>query len=424
MSVPAEHRSPRTLLLAIAVAGAAGLVAAALTVSASGAFARGEEPTVAEPGGGAVAGSSAPTQTPRPAPASSDRLKGEINPDGYTDSRVCGGCHVDIYASWKKSMHAFSLSDPIFDAAFMQALKLAGDDAKHICLRCHAPLTQSNADYDLEQGITREGVTCDFCHTVTAVHLDGRSKPFSVAPGLTKRSVLKNVESPAHKVAYSELHGTAAFCGGCHTYVTPAGLVLMSTYDEWRLGPYAQEGVQCQSCHMVLSPGRVVRADFKKGDTSFHLHDLIHDTGQLRGALAVHIVRAQRSARGLEVEVEVENVGSGHCVPTGIPTRQVVLSVEAESGNRQLTQERRYRKVVGDEKGRVLTTDAEAMLLGASVLDDNRIKPRERRRERFVFALPPGQATVRARLTYVYSPMVLKTQELKIQLTEAERLVH
>lgn len=417
MRVRVEVRPQTTLFLVVAVACAGCLLAAAtLAAYADDAGASGEGADVLQtaPAGGSERRAAGP-----------DRLAQKIDPEGYTDSRVCGGCHVDIYRSWRNSMHAFALSDPIFDAAYMQALKLAGDDVKPLCLRCHAPLTQVNADYDLELGITREGVTCDFCHTVTAVHLDGRDKPYSVDPGLTKRSVLKKADSPAHEVAYSELHGTAEFCGGCHNYTTPGGVTLMSTYDEWRLGPYAEEGVQCQHCHMVLSPGRVARVGLASSSTGIHLHDLIHDTDQLRGALAVEIVRAQRTARGLEVEVVVENVGSGHSVPTGIPTREVVLSVQADSGGRQVVHERRYRKLVGDAEGRVLATDAEVLVHGATVLDDNRIKPRERRRERFLFALPPsGRATVRARLTYVYSPVILKKQELNIKLGEAERVVH
>lgn len=426
MSGSAELRPPAALFLAVAAACAAGLPAAvALTVYAIDSSASGNETAAPAPSAGADA-----VQAPRagvsdrPAVAR-DRMAGRIDPEGHTDSRVCGGCHVDIYRSWRNSMHALSLSDPIFDAAYMQALKLEGEDAKRLCLRCHAPLTQVNADYDLKLGVTREGVTCDFCHTVTAVHLDGRDIPYSTAPGLTKRSVLRNAESPAHEVAYSELHGTAEFCGGCHNYVTPGGVTLMSTYDEWRLGPYAQEGVQCQDCHMVLSPGRVARAGLKSSGTSFHLHDLIHDADQLRGALSVEIVSARRTARGLEVEVAVENVGSGHCVPTGLPTREVILTVQADSGRLHLVLDRRYRKLVGDAQGRELATDAEAFLFAATMLDDNRIKPRERRRERFVFALPPsGKATVRARLSYVYSPMILKKEELNIKLGEVERVVY
>ena len=43
---------------------------------------------------------------------SSHKAAAEISAEGYTSSRVCGECHVDIYNSWKKSLHAFAIADP------------------------------------------------------------------------------------------------------------------------------------------------------------------------------------------------------------------------------------------------------------------------------------------------------------------------
>lgn len=357
--------------------------------------------------------------------AATGKASTEISADGYTSARVCGRCHSDIYKSWRNSLHAISLTDPIFDVAFMQAVREGGEEAKRLCLTCHAPMTLVNGDYDLEQGVTREGVSCDFCHTVTAVHLDQLEKPFSTDPGLVKRSILKKASSPAHEVAYSELHGTSEFCGGCHNYVTPSGTAIMSTYDEWRHGPYAEEGVQCQSCHMVLSPGRVVRQEVKAAGTKIHLHDLIHDSEQLQSAVDVRILRAEREGRRLMVEVEIENSGSGHKVPTGMPTREIVLSVEVDDGRGTETRERRYHKVIGDAKGRPLTEDYEVLLRGAKILSDNRLDPREARLERFVFDVPrTGRVKVRAAASYVYSPMALRRQHLTVRLGQAERAVY
>ncbi|MGB6368703.1 MAG: multiheme c-type cytochrome, partial [Thermoanaerobaculia bacterium] len=78
----------------------------------------------------------------------------EVDPEGYTSARVCGECHSDIYESWKNSLHAFSLTDPIFDTAYMQAVKEAGEEARRVCLRCHAPMTMVNGDYELREGVT------------------------------------------------------------------------------------------------------------------------------------------------------------------------------------------------------------------------------------------------------------------------------
>ena len=56
-------------------------------------------------------------------PAFAVALETEISTTGFTSARVCGECHVGIYDSWKNSLHGFSVTDPIFDTAFMQASK-------------------------------------------------------------------------------------------------------------------------------------------------------------------------------------------------------------------------------------------------------------------------------------------------------------
>ena len=198
----------------------------------------------------------------------------------------------------------------------------------------------------------------------------------------------------------------------------------MTTYREWQEGPYASEGVQCQNCHMVLSEGNTVNRDVQESADEIHLHSLIHDRNQLRSALAIEITSAERRGDRMEVEVSIENVGSAHMIPTGVPTREVVLSVVASAGNRNQVQERRYRKVVGDARGRPLETDYEAMLFGAQIMNDNRIGPREKRVERFSFFLPAADVVkLEATASYYYAPVVVNVREMNIQLAYAERYV-
>jgi hypothetical protein len=197
----------------------------------------------------------------------------------------------------------------------------------------------------------------------------------------------------------------------------------MSTYSEWRAGPYAADGVQCQDCHMVRSTGQAVSADVRPpSGGGMHLHDLIHDTDQLRSAVAVEVVRSKRTGTDLAVEVVVANEGSGHMVPTGIPSRELVLTVAATAGGHVVSQQRRYRKVLADKDGRVLTRDFEMLLRATSVVADNRIGPRERRVERFSFAVPAsGTLKVTATVSYVYSPLVIDQREINIELARAEK---
>lgn len=347
-----------------------------------------------------------------------------IATDEYTSARVCGECHEDIYRAWKRSLHSASLTDPIFDLAFMQAIRDAGDSVRPKCLNCHAPMTMMNRDYSLDLEVSREGVSCDFCHTVTAVHLDGREIPYSSDVSEVKRGVIKEASSPAHKVAFSELHGTAEFCGGCHNYIAPSGSAILGTYDEWRKGPYSAEGIQCQDCHMALSSGRVVKEELKAGADQIHLHSLIHDRDQLRGALTLDITRVDRKVDRIVAQVVVKNVGSGHMVPTGIPSREVVLTVTAEGDGLTRSQQRRFRKVVADERGRPLNLDHEILLRGAQILNDNRIAPREARVEQFTFPVRrPSAIKIKASLSYQYSPRITKTQTIKVDLCEVERVV-
>jgi hypothetical protein len=174
---------------------------------------------------------------------------------------------------------------------------------------------------------------------------------------------------------------------------------------------------------MALSPGRVAEHPSSAGQ-QFNLHRLIRDTDQLRSALAIEITQVTRSADVLDVEVALENVGSGHMVPTGMPTREVVLTLSAESPGRSQTEERRYRKIIADSDGAVLETDVDVLLRGARILNDTRIAPGERRMERFRFrAFRDGPVTVKAVVSYKYAPAILDIRRMNIRLAEAERII-
>ena len=174
---------------------------------------------------------------------------------------------------------------------------------------------------------------------------------------------------------------------------------------------------------MQLSRGSVVRPGLRSSTEGMHQHRLIHDTGQIRSALSVEITKAERSRHGMIVDVVVENVGSGHMVPTGIPSREVVLILEVRGDTFSRRQERRYRKVVAGERNRVLHRDYEALLSAERILNDTRIGPREKRHEHFSFDLPAdgrGAIRVAASLRYKYSPVLLKEQPMEIELGRVE----
>ena len=351
----------------------------------------------------------------------------KIEESNYTSSLVCGKCHEAIYSKWKNSMHAQSISDPIFNLAYMQAVQESGEKAKKLCLSCHAPAVRANNDYELNKAITNEGIMCDFCHTVKGVDLNNQDNPYIIDVGEVKRSTIRGAESPVHKVEHSELHAKSEFCAGCHEF-NKDKVTIIGTYSEWKEGPYSKEGVQCQDCHMPLIKGLIVRQDIKEVKGEINLHDLQggHSVEQLRKAMRVRIVDTARSGDGVTVKVEITNIGSGHTVPTGLPSRELVLQmiVKDSKGRIISRDEKIYKKVLADENGNEIKKDHEFFLKGKTILSDNRIKPRETKETVFYFSYPKREElSVETKLFYRYKPEVISTQEMFIEMGGDSRVI-
>ncbi len=322
-------------------------------------------------------------------------------------SEVCKTCHVDIHNFWKNSMHALAFSDPIFNTAYEKAKRLS-DESKELCLRCHAPITQFNNDFDLEHDVTKEGVTCDFCHTVIKVSQKDGNYHYEFNLDRARMGPLKNAESPLHRTAYSELHTKSEFCAGCHEYTNKAGVKLLETYSEWKNGPYASEGKECQHCHMPMTEGFVVRRSVKQTEEGINFHNLQggHSADKVKTAASVKIAKVQKFPGSVRITVDVTNIGSGHRIPTGTPSRELLLetSVLGVADNRVIEKKTAtFKKTLLGANGQVLDTDAQIMVNAVRVLSDNRISPRETRSASFTFLnIPSGSYLVRAKLHYNY----------------------
>src|ERR1700739_1088546 len=117
-----------------------------------------------------------------------------VKKEGYTESQICGECHTAIYKEWKNSLHASSISDPVFLGVFNGVER----EKKNFCLKCHVPTTRVTGDYGLTQPISKDGVTCDFCHTVKSVDLN-KGEPFEFDPGFVKRGPFESHLQIGHK---------------------------------------------------------------------------------------------------------------------------------------------------------------------------------------------------------------------------------
>lgn len=353
----------------------------------------------------------------------------KVKANDFTSSKVCGSCHENIFNSWRNSLHADSLTDPIFRASYMEAYYETQGRASEVCTACHAPLVNANRDFGLKKEITREGVTCDFCHSLKDVQL-GESGPgrFVLEPGLVKRGSIAKATSPAHQVAYSKLHEGALLCAGCHEYVNALGVPVLATYSEWQAGPYSKEGKPCQSCHMQPQKGATVAPQVGENvQPTFNIHSIAggHSPEQLKKSVDVEIAELKRSGGKAFVKVVVTNAAAGHMIPTGIPTRRLVLKLVAKVKDSVVYEaERLYERVLADKDNRPLSKDWEIMLHSAKVVRDTRLKPREPREEFFNFHAPDDDPLViNVALSYDYSPQIMDRTDMHLELKSVNKVV-
>lgn len=334
-------------------------------------------------------------------------------------SKSCAKCHLDIYSYWKESLHGGALSDNIFQSAFMLALRERGDEIRGLCLSCHAPTTVVTGDVMLEQPISSESITCDFCHRISEVDLEGPNR-VKLTSEDHKYGPLASANPPdSHPTIQSDLFKDSKFCASCHQWSNGQGVAILDTYQEWLKGPYPAKGIHCQNCHMPLAPGSIAESGKKSEKVNSHNLAGGHSIEQVAKAAKVKVKSVSRVPAGVRAVVEVSNVGSGHMVPTGMPSRALVLEVNLVDAKGIVVEREEYvfRKAVLDSKHNELTSDADIILNGAIISKDNRIPPGGAVSIPFDFAAGSDKKyTVTAQLRYQYKPLIVKEEEISIDM--------
>ena len=341
---------------------------------------------------------------------------------GFESSLSCAKCHLDIYNYWKESLHAQALDDHIFQAAYMLALKEKGDGIRKTCLGCHAPTTAFTDDSMEKLPITAEAVTCDFCHRISEIDISSGTAKVTLTSGDEKYGPLEPTDSEkSHPSVRSELFTDSKLCATCHQWSNAQGVPIFDTYREWLDGPYSKKGVHCQNCHMPLVEGSLVTGGARNPGKKINSHNLSggHSIVQVASAADVRVASVTYVPGGLRAIVEVTNKGSGHMIPTGIPSRELLLEVQLvdSKGIVRETAKHIFMNVIVDKQHRELTADADIIIDGAMISKDNRIPPGETVAIPFHFAASSKtRYMVKATLSYRYTPLVLKKEEIKIEM--------
>jgi hypothetical protein len=345
-------------------------------------------------------------------------LAGPIKKGEISRSDTCGECHRDIYRMWRASAHAKAMEDPVFLDAYRQTMGREGAAVGRSCLECHAPTVSLTKDYELKQKVSWEGIGCDVCHSIAAVDASEAGAKYKLDVGTVKRGPIKDAVSGAHEVMYSELHSQALVCAPCHEFAGPDGTPLMTTYSEWRKSGAGKAGRSCQDCHMGRTKANIVDPIVARvPEAEVNLHEVPggHSLDQLNRALDVRL-QPRREADSLFLDVRLRNKGAGHAVPTGMPGRHVILSVEVRGSGDPQEDRRTYGKSFATAGGGSITRDSAYFARGVKLLSDTRLQADEERTEHFRFKVPTNAtAFVTVKLVYEHAPT--GTDENRTSLT-------
>ncbi len=328
-----------------------------------------------------------------------------LSESNFTSARKCGECHQDIYQQWSQSMHSRSFTDPIYRAVVDKMIEKSGGKNKAFCLSCHAPVASVSGttldasvpiDWNAFSAIAAEGVTCDFCHTMSGN--ENRGKNISVSAYVYPRRGLTEVKYGRHPDANNREHMTevssfltsAEVCAVCHQFKHPAMLrETQNTYREWLEGPYSERGTRCQDCHMPAYSG--VTAKDGKPREKIHAHVFAGGrTEMLRRAATLTVWgtvdKREGGASRLKVNANIRNAGAGHTIPTGVPgVREIWLEVLVKGTGNDVLDRKQFRlgqwfvKKNGDEA--LPWEEYESVV-------DRRIAPEQSRLETFELDLP------------------------------------
>jgi hypothetical protein len=336
----------------------------------------------------------------------------------YEPAFICEDCHIEVYDRWTGSRHAASFNNPLFRNSLDKVLETAPGYGRK-CFFCHGP-TATVPEGSMRAGRTvKEGVTCDFCHTVYAARLSDEFPRYLNSPG-TKRGPVEGAVSTHHEAEFSHLSQDSKLCAGCHEFKNQHNVGILTTGSEWKESSYSDDGVHCQNCHLP-QPYRKVRLLRKKmafDKPSDHRMNGGHVTYLLRDALEMGGNLIATDDRAC-IELELVNDRGGHKLPTGIPTHRIVLLARLfdERGFKIGERELFFERVLGDETGTPLASPEDMFLRATSVLSDNRLAPKEKRKLSLAFPLEEKRDRMFATVSLSYE------LPSKTWIPETERIV-
>lgn len=210
---------------------------------------------------------------------------------------ACVGCHADVAAEWKESLHRRADLEPAYRRSF-------AIEPLPFCRSCHAP--EANAMEEEPEEVAAIGVSCVTCHVT------GEGNHVLATNG-------RDAVTPAHGIVRSDAFATAAACASCHQFRFPIAhgdsrdAFMQTTVMEHAAS--TEKARACADCHMPR------RADGKRS----HAFIASRSPEVLKSAARIEAKRTGETT----VEVEITPVAPGHAFPTGDLFRRLEITAEA-----------------------------------------------------------------------------------------------
>ncbi len=289
--------------------------------------------------------------------------------EDFSSANECRDCHPNYYEEWSASMHAYSVTDPVWFK--LQQSEQETHEAKGVilgdfCIQCHSPIAAlTNAITD-HKNLTpevistlppqiQEGVTCDVCHSTThlpestdiqTAEQNFETADFKLYLDGTRYSIIDDPQDNSfHKSEFHEGYDQSDFCRNCHN-LTVNGMDAEVTNFEWEGTSFEAMGSECQTCHMPTYEGYAAEGGPLRENLHRHYFPgvgtsivagsennglLSAITEILDGSAEVNffepIADTVLSNESLKIKIIVSN-NAGHHFPSGVTfTRQLWLEV-------------------------------------------------------------------------------------------------
>ena len=294
--------------------------------------------------------------------------------------KECALCHRQQFEDWKTSLHSRSMGPGIYG----QLLNMERNNPATytVCATCHTPLSEQiphlkeGSEYRpneaFDPALQEAGLICAGCHVRQHEHFGPPRRPELPTPPA-------EVVQPHGGFTATTAFQRSEFCKPCHQFAEGAfalnGKLLENTFAEWQASPYAEEGVQCQGCHM---PDRR------------HLWRGIQDPDMVRQAMTVSVsplASAYRPGDALQATITVMNSGAGHYLPTYVTPKIFVQGDLLDTAG----------EVIADSFQEAVIGREIALNLSREVYD-TRIAPKASLDFGYTMALPETAATLRVRI--------------------------